>query len=296
MSNKAKASPSASSRLCMGNPLLNKNANEFKFRQEEEAISSCLPQMLKELFPFRVKVCRNQIEDFFKLGKKDRKEALKKEAMRLRETLTEPKMGHLKKHVCVGLSQSLRLLQRGELCLLILDQDHQTGLESVLATARASNDCAIMTVEGLGENICKGAIGYPSSAIGFKRSIADVTEFEEAANIARRVNSMSLSSENTRESGTRPNAEVADHDHIKDVSSGEVKNVLLKRKDRADRIFHPPTARTLAEKGDAGQGFISLQTDECKISSKKRKWDSDVKFEKTKLIVVPAGKKKKKEP
>lgn len=273
----------------MGNPLLNKSA--FKFTEEEKAVSSFLPHMLQNLFPFKVKVCRNKIEDFFKLSKKDRKEALKKEALRMRETVSEPNMGHLKKHVCVGLSQALRLLQRGELCLLILDQDHQTGLESVLATARASTDCAIMTVEGLGENICKGAIGYQSSAIGFRRSIANMREFDEAANIARRVNSTSLTSENTREHRTPTNAEVADHDQSEDVSPGEIKNVLLKRKHKTTRVFHPPTAHTLAEKADAGPGFISLQTDDCR----KRKLDRDVQFEKTKLIVVPSGKKKKKD-
>ena len=277
----------------MGNPLLNKSA--FKFTEEEKAVSSFLPQMLQNLFPFKVKVCRNKIEDFFKLNKKDRKEALKKEAIRMRETVSEPNMGRLKKHVCVGLRQALRLLQRGELCLLILDQDHQTGLESVLATARASTGCAIMTVEGLGENICKGAIGYQSSAIGFRRSIANMMEFDEAANIARRIKSTSLTSENPREhrtDRTPSNAEVADHNHSEEeVSPGEINNVLQKRKNKTTRVFHPPTAHTLAEKADAGPGYISLQTDDCR----KRKLDRDVQFEETKLIVVPSGKKKKKD-
>ena len=294
MSNKTKASPSPSSRVCMGNPLLNKNASKFK--EEEQAVSKFLPRMLQDLFPFKVKVSRNKIEDFFKLGKKDRKEALKREAVRLRDNLSEPNLGHLKQHVCVGLSHALRLLQRGELCLLILDKDHQTGLESVMATARASSDCGIMTLEGLGENICKGSIGYPSSAIGFRRSIANVREFDEAANIARRVNSTSLTSENKREHRARSIAEVADHPQSEDVSSGEIKNVLLKRKYRTGRVFHPPAAHNLAEKEDAGQSFISFKTEECKMSSQKRKLGRDVQFEKTKVIVVPSGEKKKKDP
>ena len=273
----------------MGNPLLNKSA--FKFIEEEKAVSSFLPRMLQNLLPFKVKVSRNMIADFFKLGKKDRKEALKREAMRMRETMSKPHMGHLKHHVCVGLGEALRLLQRGELCLLLLDQDHQTGLESVLATARDSTDCAIMTVEGLGEDICKGAVGYSSSAVGFKKSIANVREFDEAANIARRVNSTSLTSENTREPQTPRNGEVADHDNGKEeVSSVEIGNVLLKRKDKTRRAFHPPTSCALADKEDAGRGFISLTTD----VSKKRKLDVEVKFEKAKLIVVPSGIKKKK--
>ena len=270
------------------------NKIAFEFAEEEKTVSSFLPRMLRDLFPFKARVSRDKIEGFFKLSKKDRKDALMREAMRMRKTMSEPAMGHLKKHVCVGLGQVLRLLQRGELCLLILDKDHPTGLDSVLAAASASTNCAIMTVGGLGENICKGAIGYPSSAIGFRRSIANLREFEEAAKIARRVNSKALSTEETPGPKTMGNPEVADHEG---TSSVAIKNVLLKRKDRTGRVFHPPTAHAPTEKEDFGQSFISFTTEEdCRMSGKKRKLDMEAQFEKAKVIVIPAGIKKTKKP
>lgn len=301
MSNKAKtakASPTPSARLCMGNPLMNKSA--FEFAEEEKTVSSFLPSMLRDLLPFKVRVSRNKIEGFFKLSKKDRKDALMREAMRMRKTMSEPALGHLKKHVCVGLGQVLRLLQRGELCLLILDKDHPTGLDSVLATASASTNCAIMTVGGLGENICKGAVGYPSSAIGFRRSIANLREFDEAAKIARRLNSKALSTEETPGPKTLGSPDVADHKGVSDhesVPSVAIKNVLLKRKDKTGRVFHPPTAHTPTEKEDFGQSFISFTTEEDgRMSGKKRKIDMEAQFEKAKVIVVPTGIKKTKKP
>jgi len=273
------------------------NKRAFEFAEEEKTVSSFLPSMLRDLLPFKVRVSRDK--GFFKLSKKDRKDALMREAMRMRKTMSEPAMGHLKKQVCVGLGQVLRLLQRGELCLLILDKDHPTGLDSVLATASASTNCAIMTVDGLGENICKGAIGYPSSAIGFRRSIANLREFDEAAKIARRLNSKALSTEETpgHETG---NPEVVDQEGVSDhegASSAAIKNVLLKRKDKTGRAFHPPTAHAPTEKEDFGQSFISFTTEEdCRMSGKKRKLDMEAQFEKAKVIVVPAGIKKTKKP
>ena len=184
--------------------------------------------------------------------------------------------------------------------MLILDKDHPMGLDSVLATASASTNCAIMTVVGLGENICKGAIGYPSSAIGFRRSIANLREFDEAAKIARRVNWKALSTEETPGHETLGNPEVAGHKGVSDcegASSVAIKNVLLRRKHKTGRVFHPPTAHAQTEKVGFGQSFLSFTTEkDCRMSGKKRKLDMEAQFEKAKVIVVPAGIKKTKKP
>ena len=277
----------------MGNPFLNERT--FKFPEEEQVLSTILPRMLQDVFPFKMKVSRNQIEDFFKLRKKERKDALKREALRLRETQCEPKMVHLRSHVCVGLGQALRLFQRGELRLLLLDQDNQAGLDAVWAAAKGSTDCAIMAMVGLGKNICQGSIGYPSSAVGFRRSIEELKEFEAVADIARRLNSYSTI--NKRRQEHHSNIEEEEGHHCSKNASptaAVVKDILLRREDKSSRVFRPSTAKTLVEREDAGQeqDFISFQPDEERMARKKRKSETTVKFEKTKLTVAPSAKKK----
>ena len=301
MSSKGKAKASTvsttpSSRVCMGNPLLNERT--FKFPEEEHVLSTILPRMLKDVFPFKVKINRNKIEDFFKLRKKERKDALKREALRLRrQTQCEPKLVHLRAHVCVGLGQAMRLFQRGELGLLLLDQDNQAGLDAALAAAKGSSDCAIMAMEGLGKNICQGAIGYPSSAVGFRRTIADVKEFEAVENIVTRLNSSSPISRNRQNHYSNIEAEESHH-NSKNASPPAavepvVKDVLLRREDKSSRVFRPSMAKKIAEKEDAGQDFISFQPGVERMAKKKRKSEATVEFEKAKLMVTPSAKKKK---
>ena len=129
---------------------------------------------------------------------------------------------------------------------------------------------------------------------------ANLREFDEAAKIARRLNSKALSTEETPGPKTLGNPEVADHKGVSDHESAPsvaIKNVLLKRKDKNGRVFHPPTAHTPTEKEDFGQSFISFTTEEDgRMSGKKRKIDMEAQFEKAKVIVVPTGIKKTKKP